>query len=103
MLYEEMQAKLYAKMTAEQEKYRDQLLRLPPNKLLAKAQEYAIREDLVMIAKEDDLPVEQIGPLLRSRTPLADVYRQWQNHQVGYLEGLRDAFERCANIISHDR
>jgi len=101
MVYEEMQGKLYAKMSAEQEKYRNRLLQLPPDKMLDKAQEFAIREDLLMMAKEDELPMEQIGPLLRSRTPLANVFRQWQNHQVGYLEGLRDAFERCANVISH--
>jgi hypothetical protein len=47
------------------------------------------------------LILPQAGTLLKSRTPLADVFMQWRNHQVGYLEGIRDAFERCADVISY--
>lgn len=53
------------------------------------------------MAKEGELLPGQAGTLLKSRTPLADVFQQWRNHQTGYLEGIQDAFERCADTISH--
>ena len=69
--------------------------------MLSHALEYAIREDIVEMAREGELPLGQAGTLLKSRTPLADVFQQWRNHQVGYLEGIRDALERCADVISY--
>lgn len=101
MTGEELQTKLYQRMTAEQEQYRKWLLGQPPDKMLSHALEYAIREDILEMAKDDDLPMGQAGTLLKSRTPLADVFKMWRNHQVGYLEGIRDAFERCEDVISY--
>lgn len=101
MMGEELQTKLYQRMTAEQEQYRNWLLGQPPDVILNHASDYAIREMILQMAKEDDLPPAQAGTLLKSRTPLADVFMQWRNHQVGYLEGIRDAFERCADVISY--
>lgn len=101
MMGEELQTALYQRMNAEQERYRDWLLGQPPDMILSHASDYAIREMILQTAKEDELPPAQTGTLLKSRTPLADVLEQWRNHQVGYLEGIRDAFERCANVISY--
>ena len=88
-------------MTAEQEYYWKWLLGQPPDVILNHASDYAIREAILQMAKEDELPPAQAGTLLKSRTPLADVFKQWRNHQVGYLEGIRDVFERCADVISY--
>lgn len=101
MMGEELQTALYQRMNAEQERYRDWLLGQPPDMILSHASDYAIREMILQTAKEDELPPAQTGTLLKSRTPLADVLEQWRNHQVGYLEGIRDAFERCADVISY--
>jgi len=103
MVDEKMQAKLYQKMAAEQERYRKWLLGQPPDKMLTYALEYAIRESIVETVREDELPMTQVGPLLKSRTPLAKVFQQWRYHQVGYLEGIRDAFERSADVISYNQ
>lgn len=103
MLGEEMQAKLYQKMSAEQEQYREWLLGQPPGQMLTHALEYVIRQAIVEEAKEGELPMTQIGPLLKVRKPLAEVFQQWQNHQIGYLEGIRDAYERSADAISYQQ
>ena len=103
MTGEELCTKLHQRMTAEQEHYRKWLLGQPPDKMLSHALEYAIREDIVGMAKEGELPLGQAGTLLKSRTPLADVFKMWRDHQVGYLEGIRDAFERCADAISYQQ
>lgn len=101
MTGEELCTKLHQRMTAEQEYYRKWLLGQPPDVILSHASDYAIREAILQMAKEDELPPAQAGTLLKSRTPLADVFKQWRDHQVGYLEGIRDAFERCADVISY--
>ncbi len=74
MTGEELCTKLYQRMTAEQEHYRKWLLGQPPDKMLSHALEYAIREDIVDMAKEGELPLGQAGTLLKSRTPLQDRY-----------------------------
>lgn len=103
MASEEMQKKLYNIVSAEQERYRRWLLNQPPEVILSCACEYSIRESIVLMLKEDELPNATVGTLLKSRTPLADVFQQWRNHQAGYLEGIRDALERCENVISHEQ
>ena len=74
MTGEELCTKLHQRMTAEQEHYRKWLLGQPPDKMLSHALEYAIREDIVEMAKEGELPLGQAGTLLKSRTPLQDRY-----------------------------
>ena len=46
MTGEELQAKLYQRMTAEQEQYRNWLLGQPPADILNHAAEYTVREDI---------------------------------------------------------
>lgn len=94
---------LYEKMAAEQEQYRQWLLGQPPDEILNHASEYSIREIIVEMAKDDDFPLAQITTLLKSKAPLAEVFKQWKNHQDGYLEGIRAAFERSAEVISYDQ
>lgn len=103
MIGEELQTKLSQRMSAEQERYRTWLLGQPPDKMLSHALEYAIREDILETVKYDTLPMGQAGTLLKSRTPLADVFKMWRNHQFGYLEGIRYAFERCTDAISYQQ
>ena len=95
MTGEELCTKLYQRMPAEQEHYRKRLLGQPPDKMLSHALEYAIREDIVGMAKEGELPLGQAGTLLKSRTPLADVFKMWRDHQVGYLGGTPQPQSHC--------
>lgn len=95
--------KLYEKVSTEQIRYRRWLLNQTPEVILSCACEYSIRENIVLMIKEDELQNAIVGTLLKSRTPLADIYKQWRNHQVGYLEGIRDALERCESVIFHDQ
>lgn len=97
------QSPLYERMFAEQEKYRKWLLAQPANVILEHAIEYAIREAIVMWAEDWNLPQMQEIQLLKSRTPVADVYKHWRNDQVGYLEGISDAFEKAADYQSRTR
>lgn len=103
MTNKEPQVKLYKRASVEQERYRRWLLNQSPEVILSCACEYSIRESIVLMLKEDELPNATVGTLLKSRTPLADVFQQWRNHQTGYLEVIRDALECCENVISHEQ
>lgn len=67
-------ARLYEKMKAEQDKYRDWLVRQEPSEILDHTYEYTMREDIVMCMEELELEPEKARALLRSPCPLSDVY-----------------------------
>ena len=47
MSNDELTAALQEKMAAEQESYKSELLKLPPEKILENAYQYAVREDIL--------------------------------------------------------
>ena len=72
----ELLTKLYQRMSAEQEQYRNWLLGQPPGDILNHAAAYTVREDIVMEMSALELPDEQAKALLKSKTPLADIYNE---------------------------
>ena len=65
-------ARLYEKMKAEQDKYRDWLLHQEPSEILNHTYEYTMREDIVLCMEELELEPEKARALLRSPCPLSD-------------------------------
>ena len=57
-------ARLYEKMKAEQDKYRDWLVRQEPSEILNHTYEYTMREDIVMCMEELELEPEKAMALL---------------------------------------
>lgn len=76
---ETINTQLYEKMFAEQERYRDWLLHQPPKEILNHTYEYTTREDILMTLEDNDLSFEQAWALLSSPTPLADVFKEFEN------------------------
>ena len=99
MTGEELCAKLYQRMTAEQEQYRRWLLGQPPGEILNHAAEYTVREDILMEMSALELPEAQARALLRSKTPLADVYKEWNKTETHHMEDLRDVIEARADAV----
>ena len=62
-------ARLYEKMEAEQDRYRDWLLYQEPAEILNHTYEYTVREDIVMCMEELKLEPEKAKALLRSPCP----------------------------------
>ena len=90
--------KLYQRMTAEQEQYRRWLLGQPPGEILNHAAEYTVREDIVMVMEELELPEAQARALLKSKTPLADVYKEWNKTETHHMDDVRDVIEARADV-----
>ena len=79
MTTEELNAQLYQKMAAEQAQYREHLLTLPPTEILNHAEEYLSRENILHLLAYKRLHPTRVKALLKSETPLADIYAKWNS------------------------
>ena len=95
----DLTTRLYKRMQAEQEKYRAWLLGQPPDKILEHAGEYSVREDIITNVYMEELTDAQVKALLKSRTPLADVYKEWNKTETHHMEDLRDVIEARADAV----
>ena len=93
MTNEELNTALYEKMFAEQETYRAWLLSQPPEEILNHAYEYTVREDILMSLEYHDLPDAQARALLKSPSPLADVFADWENKETGHMADIWQTVE----------
>ena len=98
MTNEELNAAVYEKMDTEQIEFIGWLLKLPPEEMLEHSFEYTVRQDFLMSMEENILADEQAQALLRSETPLADVYKEFQKLETGYLDVVRDSIAARAKI-----
>lgn len=78
-----LNTQLYQKMYAEQEQYKDYLLTLIPAQILDHAREYICREKILMAMENNDLSNARAKVLLKSSTPLADVYKKYASWDHG--------------------
>lgn len=78
-----LNTQLYQKMYAEQEQYKAYLLTLPPVQILEHASEYISRESILMAMENNDLSNARAKALLRSSTPLADIYNKYASWEHG--------------------
>ena len=91
--------KLYQRMSAEQEQYRNWLLGQPPGVILDHAAEYTVREDIVALMEELELTDAQTNALLKSKTPLADIYKEWNKTETHHMDDVRDVIEARADVV----
>ena len=89
-------ARLYEKMKAEQDRYRDWLLYQEPAEILNHTYEYTVREDIVMCMDELDLEPEKAKALLRSPCPLSDVFDEFNDREDDHMDTIRDSIETVA-------
>lgn len=92
-------SELYDKMKAEQDSYRDWLLTQKPSEILNHTYEYTMREDIVMAMEELELSPKQAKALLKSPTPLADVYREFEGRETEHMDTVRDSIETRADTV----
>ncbi len=90
---------LYQKMFAEQEKFRDWLVTLPPEEILHHAYEYIVREDILMAHENNDLTATQAAALFESREPLADIFRKYEHTDSDYMETIWNCIEERADEL----
>ena len=99
MTSEEMNTALYKKMFAEQDAYRKELLTQSPEEILKQAYEYTVREDILMSLENNDLTDEQASALLKSPSPLKDIFTEFESRETGYMETVLDCITDRANAV----
>ncbi len=97
MTNEELNAALYEKMRAEQDQFTGWLLKLAPKEMLEHSFECTVRQDILISMEDNVLTSDQAQALLRSEKPLADVYKEYQKQQSGYIDEVRDSIVARAN------
>ena len=99
MNQEELNKALYEKMSAEQERFKHNLLGMTPEEVLDHAYEYAMRQDILIEMEALDLPAPQAAALLASPFPLADVYKDFGKIDTGHMENVRECIEQRADDL----
>ncbi len=92
----ELNEKLYDLMSAEQEKFKDWLLKQSPEEILNHTQEYTVREDILMALSEIEIPENLARALLESPAPLQEVYDLFSDKETDYMQTLRDSITETA-------
>lgn len=99
MTTDELNAQLHQKMAAEQADYRAHLLTLPPEEILELAYVYATREDILIAMEHNDLSSRQVQALMKSGTPLEDVFQHYEKHGAGCMGDIWNMVEARANEV----
>ena len=99
MTLEKLNTELYRKVFEEQEKYREWLLSQPPEEILNHSYEYTIREDIVIALEYHDLSDKQGRALLKSKSPLADIFRDFEKRETDHMDNIRETIECRANDL----
>ena len=103
MTNEERNTALYQKMFAEQEKFRDWLKGQSPEDILNHAYEYTIREDILLSLEYHDLSDAQADALMKSPSPLADVFRDFEKRETDHMDVIWDCLESRADTILEEQ
>ena len=96
MTNEALNTRLYEKMFAEQEQFRDWLLSQPAAEILNHAYEYTVREDILMSLEYHDLEDSQARALLKSGKPLKQIFERWENQETSYMDTVWDTVQEQA-------
>ena len=98
MNHEEATKALFEKMQSEQDAYRNWLLQQPPEEILNHTYEFTVRADILMALETTSLSDQQTAALLKSDTPLADVYKDFSKMETGYMDTLSDVLTQRAEL-----
>ena len=93
MTNEQLNTAPYEKMFAEQEKFKDWPVFQPPTEILNHTYEYTVREDILMALEYHDLPDAQAKAMLKSPSLLADVFKDWEEKDTGYMDDIWQTVE----------
>lgn len=103
MTNEERNTTLYKKLFAEQETFRDWLKGQPPEEILNHAYEYTVREDILLSLEFHDLSDAQADALMKSPSPLAEVFRNFDKRETDHMETIWDCLESRADTLLEEQ
>ena len=93
---EELKSTLYDMMYAEQQNYREWLMKQQPEEILSHTYEFTVREDILVALEEVELSDELMKALMDSPSPLQEVYEMFADKETDYMQNLRDTITETA-------
>ena len=100
MSNEKLENALYEKMAAEQQTFREKLLRLSPEEVLEKSREYVTRDNILKVLGEYPGTEMQTKTLLKSHTPLTDIYAEMEKQGSDYgINEIKDCVALYTDAI----
>ena len=99
MTNEERNTALYQKIFADQETYRKWLLEQPPEEILKHTYEYTVREDILLSLEYHDLTDAQAEALLKSPSPLGDIFKEFEQRETDYMDTVCDSVVCRADTV----
>ncbi len=88
---------LFYKMSGEQVDYHLHLLSLSPEEILEHAYEFTVREKIMESVAQNDMPDKLVQILMKSDTPLKDVFQYYEKMGIGYTPDYWCAVVGTAN------
>ena len=96
MTEEELVDALSDKMHAEQDKFREEILKKPPEEILRDAYSYWTREDIILAVESKFLSNEHLSALVKLDNPLSAAYQEFLDTDHDTLGPLIDSLESLA-------
>ena len=97
MTEEEMIDALSDKMHEEQDRFKEDLLKKPPEEILRDAYSYWMREDMILAVEARLLPEEDLAALLKLDRPLETAYQEFLDTDHDALGPMVDCLEELAD------
>lgn len=93
---EELKSTLYDMMHAEQQNYREWLMKQQPEEILSHTYEFTVREDILVALEQVELSDDLMKALMDSPSPLQEVYEMFADKETDYMQTLRDTITETA-------
>ena len=93
---EELKSTLYDMMHAEQQNYREWLMKQQPEEILSHTYEFTVREDILVALEQVELSDNLMKALMDSPSPLQEVYEMFADKETDHMQTLRDTITETA-------
>ena len=104
MTKEQLENKLYERMSAENETFLTDLKAKPVDEIISHAYEIACRDNLLMLFEDETgLSERQLAVLTEFEHPLSQLYTDWLSRDTDEMDAFRDSSASCANDILRKR
>ena len=104
MTKEQLENKLYERMSAENETFLTDLKAKPVDEIISHAYEIACRDKLLMLFEDEtSLSERQLTVLNEFEHPLSQLYTDWLSRDTDEMDAFRDSIACCADDILRKR
>lgn len=90
---------LLDKARKEQDSYIEQMKAKPPDKIIQKAYEITMRDDILVTLEYANLSDKQLAALLKTDYPVSACFNEWQDRDCSYMEDLSDTVNQYAEKL----